>query len=41
MLFRIPDGSATTIHREKRLTMEDRVECAAAVANRETGPVIV
>jgi superfamily II DNA or RNA helicase len=41
MLFRIPDGSATTIHREKRLTMEDRVECAAAIANRETGPVIV
>lgn len=41
MLFRIPDGSATTIHREKRLTVEQRVECAAAIANRESGPVIV
>jgi superfamily II DNA or RNA helicase len=41
LLFRIPDGSATTIHREKRLTMEDRVAKAAAIANAETGPVIV
>ena len=41
LLFRIPDGSATTIHREKRLTMEDRVARAAAIANAETGPVIV
>jgi superfamily II DNA or RNA helicase len=41
LLFRIPDGSATTIHREKRLTMEDRVARAAAIANVETGPVIV
>ena len=41
MLFRIPDGSATTIHREKRLTMEDRVARAAELANAATGPVIV
>ncbi len=41
LLFRIPDGSATTIHREKRLTMEDRVARAAAIANAATGPVIV
>ena len=41
MLFRIPDGSATTIHREKRLTMEDRVARAADLANAANGPVIV
>jgi hypothetical protein len=41
MLFRIPDGSATTIHREKRLTMADRVARAAELANTATGPVIV
>jgi superfamily II DNA or RNA helicase len=41
MLFRIPDGSATTIHREKRLTMEDRVARAADLANAADGPVIV
>ena len=41
MLFRIPDGSATTIHREKRLTMDDRVARAADLANAATGPVIV
>lgn len=41
MLFRIPDGSATTIHREKRITMRDRVARAAEIANRETGAVIV
>lgn len=41
MLFRIPDGSATTIHREKRITMEDRVARAADLANSATGPVIV
>jgi hypothetical protein len=32
LLFRIPDGSATTMHREKRLTMDDRVACAAEIA---------
>jgi len=41
MLFRIPDQSATTIHREKRLTLADRVARAAEIANRETGAVIV
>jgi superfamily II DNA or RNA helicase len=41
LLFRIPDGSATTIHREKRLTLDDRVAKAAAIANSEPGPVIV
>jgi hypothetical protein len=41
MLFRIPDGSATTIHREKRLTMADRVARAADIANAADGPVIV
>lgn len=41
MLFRIPDGSATTIHREKRLTMEGRVARAAELANATDGPVIV
>lgn len=41
MLFRIPDQSATTVHREKRLTLADRVARAAEIANGETGPVIV
>jgi superfamily II DNA or RNA helicase len=41
MLFRIPDGSATTMHREKRLTMDERVACAAELANAADGPVIV
>ena len=41
MLFRIPDGSATTIHREKRLTMDDRVAKAAEIANAADGAVIV
>lgn len=41
MLFRIPDGSATTIHREKRLTMDDRVARAAEIANSTAGSVIV
>jgi superfamily II DNA or RNA helicase len=41
MLFRIPDGSATTIHKEKRLTIADRVAQAAAIANETTGAVIV
>jgi len=41
MLFRIPDGSATTIHREKRLTLEQRVATAAEIANSTDGAVIV
>ena len=40
MLFRIPDGSATAIHREKRLTMEDRVAKAAEIANAADGAVL-
>lgn len=40
-LFRIPDGSATSLHREKRLTQAERVARAAEVANAEDGPVIV
>ena len=41
LLFRIPDQSATSIHREKRLTLADRVARAADLANAETGPVLV
>lgn len=41
MLFRIPDGSATTIHKEKRLTLAERVITAADIANAATGSVIV
>lgn len=41
MLFRIPDQSATAIHREKRLTMSERVARAAAIANATTDAVIV
>lgn len=41
MLFRIPDGSATTMHHEKRLTMDDRVAKAAEIANEAQGAVIV
>jgi superfamily II DNA or RNA helicase len=41
MLFRIPDGSATTIHKEKRLTLADRVAAAAEIANNASGAVIV
>jgi superfamily II DNA helicase RecQ len=41
MLFRVPDGSATTIHKEKRITIADRVAVAAEIANTATGSVIV
>lgn len=41
MLFRIPDQSATSLHKEKRLTIDARVAKAAAVANEADGPVIV
>ena len=41
MLFRIPDGSATTVHKEKRLTIAERVATAARIANEATGSVIV
>lgn len=40
-LFRIVDNSATTIHREKRLTLAERVARAAEIANREPGAVVV
>lgn len=33
MLFRIPEMSATSFHEEKRLTMRDRCELAAELAN--------
>jgi superfamily II DNA or RNA helicase len=41
LLFRIPDQSATSIHKEKRLTLTDRIARAAEIANRTAGPVIV
>lgn len=41
MLFRIPDQSATAIHKEKRLTIDDRVARAADIANTTSEPVIV
>jgi len=41
MLFRIPDGSATTIHKEKRLTLAERAATTAEIANTATGSVIV
>lgn len=40
-LFRIPDQSATSIHKEKRLTLNERVARAADIANAATGAVIV
>lgn len=41
MLFRIPDQSATSIHKEKKLTMGERVAKSAEIANGTTEPVIV
>lgn len=41
MLFRIPDQSATAIHKEKRLTLEGRVAQSAKLANETSEPVIV
>lgn len=40
-LFRIPDGSATSLHKEKRLTLNERVNLAAQLANDAEGSVIV
>lgn len=40
-LFRIPDQSATAVHKEKRLTIGDRVAMAADIANSANGSVIV
>mgnify|MGYP005807263067 CR=1 FL=1 len=36
-LFRIPDTSATAIHREKRMTTEARADLIAEIVARETG----
>lgn len=41
LLFRIPDQSATSIHQEKRLTLDDRVARSAEIANAADGAVIV
>lgn len=41
MLFRIPDTSATSIHREKAATLAERVAQAAELANATTGPAVV
>lgn len=41
MLFRIPDQSATSIHKEKRLTQDQRVAMAAQIANGTCEPVVV
>jgi len=40
MLFRIPELSATSFHQEKRLTMQDRCERSAELANHDK-PVTV
>ncbi len=40
MLFRIPEMSATSFHAEKRLTLHDRCELAASLANHDR-PVTV
>lgn len=40
MLFRIPEMSATSFHEEKRLTLRDRCELAASLANHDR-PVTV
>lgn len=41
LLFRIPDQSATSIHNEKKLTLDARAGMAADVANGTSDPVIV
>jgi superfamily II DNA or RNA helicase len=41
LLFRIPDQSATSIHKEKRLTLDARIDQSARVANEANGAVIV
>lgn len=40
-LFRIPDQSATAIHREKQNTLTERVKAAAEIANAHDGHAIV
>jgi len=41
MLFRIPDNSATSIHKEKQRTLAERVAQASEIANAAAGPVVV
>ena len=41
MLFRIPDNSATSIHKEKQRTLSERVAQASEIANGTTDAVIV
>ncbi len=41
MLFRIPDNSATSIHKEKQRTLAERVAQASEIANATTDAVIV
>lgn len=41
MLFRIPDNSATSIHKEKQRTIDERVAQSAEIANATTDSVIV
>lgn len=40
-LFRMPDNSATNIHKEKQLTLHERCERAIELANKASGAVIV
>jgi len=40
-LFRMPDNSATSIHAEKKNTLQERVKRAADIANAHDGHVIV
>lgn len=40
-LFRIPDRSATAIHKEKRLTCDARAAIVAQIVAKETGPVCI
>lgn len=40
-LFRIPDGSATSLHREKKITLDERIGRAAEIANSTADAVIV
>ena len=40
-LFRMPDNSATSIHREKKLTINERVGMAAQIVNQSTDYFVV
>ncbi|QDP60533.1 MAG: hypothetical protein Unbinned338contig1000_26 [Prokaryotic dsDNA virus sp.] len=40
-LFRMPDQSATSIHAEKKLTIDERVSMAAKIANAHDGHAII